>query len=398
MNETEIRERLRKAVGEAEYPPSLANRIQVRLTSPARIERSRTPRMLALVAAVLTVLIVAALVYVGRSQNSRQVPGVGATPSASPAASPSPTPSPTPQRASPAGLWPRATNLAYDSTRGQVILFGGTGADVTNDTWTWDGKNWTQRTPASNPSARLGAAIVDDPDHHVVLLFGGRSSNGDYKGDTWQWDGSDWKQLQPAHSPTPRAAAAITYDPVHHFAILFSGEPGLTSDTWTWNGSDWAQRIPVTAPPPGRRYGMLAFDAARGNTVLFGGFDGVNDTWTWDGNTWTQRQPTNTPTTPLEATPAPHQMVYDPVNKVVVMVNLLIHGGVTANSTMETWTWNGTTWTRLTPANSPSIRANYGLAYDAARGVTILAGGWQIGSAEANSTWAWDGLNWSMVG
>jgi hypothetical protein len=396
MNETEIRERLRKAIGEAEYPPSLANRIQVRLTSPARIERSRAPRMLALVAAVLTVLIVAALVYVGRSQNSRQpVPGVGATPSASPAASPSPTPSPTPQRASPAGLWPRATNLAYDSTRGQVILFGGSGADVTNDTWTWDGKSWTQRTPASNPTKRKGAALVDDPDRHVVLLFGGDNS-GIYRGDTWQWDGSNWTQLQPAHSPSPRTGAAVTYDTVNHVVILFGGDPA-GSETWTWNGTDWSQKTPAKFPPP-RQYAMLAFDAARGNAVLFGGFDGIDDTWTWDGKSWTQRQPANTPPAAHEATPAPHQMAYDPIRKVVVMVNLTSHGPLTADSTMDTWTWDGTTWMRLTPANTPSVRANYGLAFDAARGVTILAGGWQIGSAEANSTWAWDGVNWSMVG
>src|ERR1035438_8065688 len=40
--------------------------------------------------------------------------------------------------------------MAYDSVNGQVVLFGGSNggsADVLNDTWVWDGANWTQKSP-----------------------------------------------------------------------------------------------------------------------------------------------------------------------------------------------------------------------------------------------------------
>ena len=50
------------------------------------------------------------------------------------------------------------TALAFDSAHGQVVLFGGqpysAGVFQTNDTWVWDGTNWTQKSPQNSPPAR----------------------------------------------------------------------------------------------------------------------------------------------------------------------------------------------------------------------------------------------------
>src|SRR5260370_757804 len=69
----------------------------------------------------------------------------------------------------------RGQAMAYDSTHGQVVLFGGVGADnaVLSDTWTWDGSNWTQRVPANSPPARNFHAMAYDSLHQQVVLFGG---------------------------------------------------------------------------------------------------------------------------------------------------------------------------------------------------------------------------------
>lgn len=397
MNESEIRQRLLKAVGETSYPPGLATRIEAHLREAPPEQRQRVPRFVALVAAVLAIAIVATFFFISANRPRQSVlvnPGPTASPSPTPPIATSPTPPPAPVAA---GLWPRATNLAYDSTRGQVLLFGGASASVANDTWTWDGSSWTQRTSAANPSARQGAAIADDPDRHVVLLFGGDTS-GNYLGDTWLWDGSTWRQAQPAHSPSPRTGAAITYDPVHHVAILFGGSAGFVlGDTWLWDGNDWTQKTPATSPPP-RQDARFAFDIARGNAVLFGGFDGMNDTWTWDGTNWTQQHPANTPPGFKEATPVPQQMVYDVARQVIVFVGPTQHAADMASNTMDTWTWNGTTWTRLTPAPAPPIRDGFGLAYDASHSMTVFAGGFPFGGADATSTWGWNGVDWSQLG
>ena len=55
--------------------------------------------------------------------------------------------------------------LAFDRPRGEIVLFGGDGdTGRPNDTWVWIGatSSWTQRSPASPPSARIGHALAFD--------------------------------------------------------------------------------------------------------------------------------------------------------------------------------------------------------------------------------------------
>jgi hypothetical protein len=61
MNDSEIRERLRNAVGEQSYPADLSARAEARLKQPAAVAEPH-PRALGLVAAILAIAIVAALV------------------------------------------------------------------------------------------------------------------------------------------------------------------------------------------------------------------------------------------------------------------------------------------------------------------------------------------------
>jgi hypothetical protein len=301
----------------------------------------------------------------------------------------------------PAGLWPRLVNLAYDSTRQQVVLFGGRAAEITNDTWTWDGHRWSQRTPANSPPAMDNAAIADDPGNHLVLLFGG-AADGKGKGETWLWNGSDWNKAFPAHNPSPRGGVALAYDPIHRVVLLFGGSGSgavASNETWVWDGVDWTKKSPDSAPPA-RQNARLAFDVARGNAVLYGGFGGRDDTWTWDGDTWTERHPAiSPPGLSWEAgPPAPEQMVYDAARKVIVFVDTIRHSSSTSQDTAETWTWNGTTWSHLADPSTP-VRYGYGLAYDASRSLTVLAGGWGgFGLASATSTWGWNGSKWSNIG
>src|SRR5258708_39570473 len=98
MNEFEIRDRLRKALGDTTYPAGYASRIESRIIAPALEQRQRVPRMVALVAAVLAIVIVAALVFVGANRPTRTIPAIPLpSPTSSPVPpSPTPTPSPSP--------------------------------------------------------------------------------------------------------------------------------------------------------------------------------------------------------------------------------------------------------------------------------------------------------------
>src|SRR2546423_1330504 len=94
------------------------------------------------------------------------------------------------------------------------------------------------------------------------------------------------------------------------------------------------------AGPSPRSAPGVAFDVAHGNTLLFGGFDGeraLGDTWTWDGTRWTRRAPVHTP-----VPRAGMGIAYDAARGVVVLF-----GGYDNESPLgDTWTWDGTDWTK----------------------------------------------------
>jgi hypothetical protein len=284
--------------------------------------------------------------------------------------------------------------MAYDAARGQVVLFGGVGANGNlSDTWIWDGSNWTQRSPANSPPARGGHAMAYDSLHQQVVLFGG--FNNANLSDTWVWDGSNWTQKSPANSPSARDGHAMAYDAARGQVVLFGGccfnSINDLSDTWVWDGSNWTQKSPANSPAL-RDTHALAYDSAHGQVVLFGGvsvaagrfFNFDSDTWVWDGSNWTQKSPANSP-------PARryHGMAAEPTRGLVLLFGGSVLGNppdLMGHPVSDTWIWDGSNWSQQSPAHSPPARLTPALAYSAT-GQTVMFGG--LSDQVFSDTWVW---------
>jgi len=279
-------------------------------------------------------------------------------------------------------------SMAYDPATAQMVLFGGfNGSVVSDDTWTWDGTTWAQLSPATSPPARFYASMAYDPATAQLVLFGG----GGYGllGDTWTWNGANWTELSPATSPPARDYASMAYDPATGQLVLFGGSNGagpfdFLNDTWTWNGTTWTELSPATSPSV-RAGASMAYDPATAQLVLFGGqLNGyavfLNDTWTWNGTTWTELSPATSPSARFAAS-----MAYDPAT-----AQMVLFGGGNGGSLGDTWTWNGTTWTELSPATSPQARQAASMDYDPATAQLVLFGGFS-GGADGD-TWAYQAV------
>ena len=126
------------------------------------------------------------------------------------------------------------------------------------DTWIYDGTSWTQAQPAHSPSPRRGAVAASFAGK--VVLFGGDTlppSYGDWLSvdETWLWDGTDWTQAQPAQSPDPRSFAAMAAadgEVVLFGGASFGGNGGSPEGTWTWDGLSWTKH--TGAGPSPRNY------------------------------------------------------------------------------------------------------------------------------------------------
>jgi N-acetylneuraminic acid mutarotase len=240
---------------------------------------------------------------------------------------------------------------------GELVLFGGFNHEneTLSDTWTWDGLAWTERRVAG-PPARYDAVMA--PLGGGLVLFGGYHAYlADVLTDTWTWDGSAWTQLDVMGPLPPRGGSSMA--PLGSALVFFGGEEvpnGYLSDTWTWNGGSWT-KLDVTGPPARQGAVMGSLGSA---LVLFGGYDDgydadagtpFPDTWTWDGSRWTELGAPGPPDSNLAGRESPAMAK--------VGDTLVLFGGGTFDGSpwfSDTWTFDGSTWTRL-DVHGPSARA-----------------------------------------
>ena len=270
--------------------------------------------------------------------------------------------------------------IAYDANRDRVVYFGGRYAlGYEQTTWEFDGQVWSQVVTATSPPGRSAHTMAWDGVRGVVVLFGGENNGPatpDYLDDTWEFDGTDWTQRTDlAVSPDPRSQHAMAYDELTGLILLQGGDDGSVlrfDDTWEFDGTAWT--LVGSNALLERSDHAMAYDAGRNAVVLFGGERGnltnteyLNDTWEWNGAAWDVINPTVQPDPRSR-----HGMAYD-----ALFGQVVLFGGVDNNANPlrgDTWLYDGTTWIQVAPT-SPNARFAVSMAFDSLRGRVVLFGG-----------------------
>ncbi|HEU0292931.1 MAG TPA: kelch repeat-containing protein [Anaerolineales bacterium] len=218
--------------------------------------------------------------------------------------------------------------MAYDEVRDKIIIFGGSmDKTVFDDTWEWDGKTWQLLKPVHTPPARCCHAMAYDSMQKKVLLYGGWNHiTGEFFNDTWAWDGKDWTQLPSGNVPLSAAHMLVNFSSVNKLVAV----PSSTfANTWEWDGDSWNETL--SHPLPSRADGRSAYDSQYKRVVLFGGIENsnfLNDTWVFDGQTWNLLNVSSAPS-PRYA----HIMFYD-----VKRHSIILFGGAGKESLLgDTW-------------------------------------------------------------
>lgn len=198
--------------------------------------------------------------------------------------------------------------LVYDRNLKKIVLFGGyDGANFRDDTWTWDGANWTEVRKNKPPNRSLHAMWYDPLMKKTVLYGGIGRENIDERvkrlSDMWSFDGTGWTKLTVSTTPGERLGAQYAVDPASGKLLLFGGlKAELTdpanerslrqyydSETWSWDGasSTWTKLSPASSPGA-RQNGRMTFDPTTNRIMLFGGYAGhfFSDVWYWTGSNW----------------------------------------------------------------------------------------------------------------
>jgi hypothetical protein len=173
-------------------------------------------------------------------------------------------------------------------------------------------------------------------------------------------------------------------------ALLVGGRAAgpYPADAWLWDGANWTQ---LTGAP---RFGNVnaVYDEAHKVVVVYGEFTSSGNplysvdhfTWTWDGSNWSKQSPAHMPPPRSDA-----QMCYDEQSQTT-----LLFGGYAVEALGDTWGWNGNDWNQVHPASSPPER--WGAALMCGGGRVVLAGG-DVRHAPAKDVWSWEGYNWTEL-
>ncbi|HEX3693260.1 MAG TPA: kelch repeat-containing protein [Solirubrobacteraceae bacterium] len=263
------------------------------------------------------------------------------------------------------------SSIAYDAAAQKLVLFGGFGPSVGNETWVLAGGTWTKQSTPESPPTLSEAAMAYDPATERIVLFGGVHS-GSRRNETWTYDGSTWTRQSTPESPPALNEPSIAYDPATRELVLFGGDNGYSAsnETWTYDGSTWTKRSPAESPSP-RNGASMAYDPATKAIVLFGGVvtgHATTETWTYAASTgtWTEQTPAESP--PPRTLPA---MAYDAAAGRLVLIT-----GPEGGIGSETWTYDGVTWAKQSTATGPSVRYGAAMAEDPSTGDLVLFGGY----------------------
>lgn len=120
--------------------------------------------------------------------------------------------------------------------------------------------------------------------------------------------------------------------------------------------------------------------------VLFGqnniGGENIPETWTWDGTAWTR----------IDAVgpSARDDAVMAPLGNSLI----LFGGGFQPPDFSDTWSWDGTTWTQIR-VSGPSARWQAAMAR--LNDTLVLFGGQEPDGNYLADTWTWNGTAWTQA-
>jgi cysteine-rich repeat protein len=199
--------------------------------------------------------------------------------------------------------------------------------------------------------------------------------------------------------PGPISQVRAVYDAARGKVVMFGGKmpSGYTNATSEWRGY-WTSNIKALAPLP--RAGAdaccadfaMAYDHANRRTVLVGGtYNGSsqNEVWGWDGVAWSRLADAPARLSDLA-------MAYDAKRKRIVAFGGRVVPAMPADVRAETWELDGATWTKTTPASSPTPRYGAAMGFDPKRGRIVMYGGRSADATALNELWEYDGTTWTQ--
>ena len=288
--------------------------------------------------------------------------------------------------------------MAYDSSRDEIVLFGGRGGSTFGDLWIFDlGTNtWSQPgTAGTAPSARYAHGATYDSTNDRFVVFCGRASGELQDVHALDLGTLTWSDISAVGTqPGTRAQFAWAGDATGDHVYLFGGKRSVyqLGDLWeldlTGALATWAILSPANSLPAEREDPAACLDAA-GVLIAGTGFylkKHLKDVWDFDTSAvspeWVQLALPDVPPNLSQS-----QGIYDPVANRMLVFSGEVSFGPSSGLWQLDLSAQPPAWSRLTATGTaPRPRVNATMVYDTS-GATprILMYGGQLSGARSTA-------------
>ncbi len=302
---------------------------------------------------------------------------------------------------------------------GELLVFGGRSSRglsevFLDDTWIYDATDntWSELV-APGPLARSQHAMAYDSKRGEVLVFGGYVGSSFTYSDTWLFnvDRQTWRRIRPEVAPTGRAGSVLTYDESSDLYVMFAGaeEPPAPelplAETWVFDPEtrNWSDVTNSGAPVlvseghPTLFELALVYDSLAARSVLLVAGEA---TWVFDAGArqWARSDPQTTQGLGADYMVA---AAFD-----AELGRTVAYGGAPVSRTQHTWLFDSDdgVWEEVATTSVPGPIANHAMAFDPMTGATYLFGGATAvlvleGTAPVtDEMWVFDEAGWRLAG
>ena len=243
---------------------------------------------------------------------------------------------------------------AYDPATHLVMLYGGASPIVGqavqefNDTWAWNGITWRRLDSggANGPFVGRGAQMAWDDSRGKMILVTSAGTLTD--AETWTWEGTSWRHQTKGDLAAIVFGAVLAYDPESHGVVLVSPVIGDNSHsaTFRWNGSSWDAIVTNGPPVDGIAVDALVHGlVACGPTTYSTAFAVQTSCWQWTGINWFPEQE-SVPSSPTRSVTIEAE-VADVDRAQLLLIGWLVPPAQNQAQPLYVWAWDGVTWRLL---------------------------------------------------
>ena len=283
--------------------------------------------------------------------------------------------------------------LAYDSARHRAVLVMNS---LPSQVWEWDGSTWVNKSPSTAIIESFDGANASYDTVNSAVVSVAASTDGTMA--SFAWNGTAWTQ-QASTSGATITDVVSAYDSSRNALVAYAWDRATTQasilldDVFEFSASAWSN--PNQGAPSPRIGAAMIYSAVDATLMLLGGATGnfagadrIVDLWTWDGMQWSQPTPEITPSVRGQ-----FGIAFDSDHQQVVVFG----GQGPLGALNDTWLWDGFTWTQASPTHSPPARSDFGMTFDALTGVVVLFGGNGNDETLLGDTWTWNGSDWTQL-